>query len=243
MRSGNPVLRESTLTEVSASSRPMTLSGTVFRSVFLLLLVAATAAVTWSQVSENPAIAYTLAMGGAVGGLVFAIITSFKREWSPITAPVYAILEGLFVGAFSYVINQRFPGVVVQALFLTFAVAFALLGAFQSRIIRASETFKSVIFGATAAIAILYLFDLVLQLFFHIPIGFIHESGPIGIGFSLIVTAIAALNLVIDFDLIESGIAVRAPKYMEWYAAFALTVTLIWLYIEIVRLLSKLRRN
>jgi uncharacterized YccA/Bax inhibitor family protein len=221
----------------------MTLNGTIFRTVYLLLLVAATSALTWSQVAENPSLGYPLTIGGAIGGLVFAIVTSFKREWSPITAPIYAILEGLFVGAISFVINQRFPGVVVQALFLTFAVAFALLGAFQSRIIRASETFKSVIFGATAAIAVLYIFDLVLQMFFHIPIGFIHESGTLGIGFSLIVTAIAALNLVIDFDLIETGIAVRAPKYMEWYSAFALTVTLVWLYVEILRLLTKLRRN
>jgi uncharacterized YccA/Bax inhibitor family protein len=243
MRSGNPVLQGSSLTEVSASSRPMTLSGTVGRSIYLLLLVAATATIAWHQVSSNPSIGYPMAIGGALGGFIFAIITSFKREWSPITAPIYAILEGLFIGAISFVFEQRFPGLVIQAVMLTFGVAFALLGAFQSRIIRASDTFKAVIFGATAAIALVYIFNMIFGLIFHHSLGFIHDSGPIGIGFSLIVTAVAALNLVIDFDLIENGIAVRAPKYMEWYSAFALTVTLVWLYIEILRLLSKLRRN
>jgi len=243
MRSGNPVLQESTFTEVSSSSRPMTLTGVVSRSIYLLVLVAIAGAIAWTQSASYPAVGYPLVFGGAIGGFILAIVTSFKRQWAAITAPLYAILEGLFVGGISFVLEQRFPGLVLQAVLLTFGVAFALLAAYQSRIIRPSETFKAVIFGATAAIALVYAFSFILGIFFHISLPLIHESGPIGITFSLIVTTVAALNLVLDFDLIENGIAYRAPKWMEWYSAFALTVTLVWLYIEILRLLSKLRRN
>jgi uncharacterized YccA/Bax inhibitor family protein len=221
----------------------MTLTGVVSRSIYLLVLVAIAGAIAWTQAEIYPAMSYPLILGGAMGGFILAIVTSFKRQWAAITAPLYAILEGLFIGGISFVLEQRFPGLVLQAVLLTFGVAFALLAAYQSRIIRPSETFKAVIFGATAAIALVYAFSFILGIFFHIALPLIHESGPIGITFSLIVTAVAALNLVLDFDLIENGIAYRAPKWMEWYSAFALTVTLVWLYIEILRLLSKLRRN
>jgi uncharacterized YccA/Bax inhibitor family protein len=243
MRSGNPLLRTTTYNDVSASARPMTLSGVIGRSVFLLLLVAATAAVTWNQGAGNPGLIYPMTFAGAIGGLIFGLVTSFKKEWASVTAPFYAILEGLFIGGVSLIMERQYHGLVLQAVYLTFGVAFALLGAYQSRIIRPSETFKSVIFAATAAIALVYVFSFVIGLLFHTPIAFLHDSGPLGIGFSLVVTAVAALNLVLDFDMIESGIAGRAPKWMEWYSAFALTVTLVWLYVEILRLLSKFRRN
>jgi uncharacterized YccA/Bax inhibitor family protein len=152
-------------------------------------------------------------------------------------------LEGLFIGGISLVMEQRFPGLVLQAVLLTFGVMFALLAAYQSRIIRPSQTFKAVIVGATFGIVIVYLVSMALQLFFHAGIPLITDNGPIGIVFSLVVVGIAALNLVLDFDFIENGVASGAPKWMEWYAAFALTVTLVWLYIEILRLLSKMRRN
>jgi uncharacterized YccA/Bax inhibitor family protein len=139
--------------------------------------------------------------------------------------------------------EQRFPGLVLQAVLLTFGVMFALLAAYQSRIIRPSQTFKSIIVGATLGIAVVYLIGMLLQLFFRASIPFVHESGPIGIAFSLVVVGIAALNLVLDFDFIENGVAYGAPKWMEWYAAFGLTVTLVWLYIEVLRLLTKLRRD
>jgi uncharacterized YccA/Bax inhibitor family protein len=245
MRSGNPVLPESTFTDISQRGyvQPMTLTGVVNRSVLMLLLVAAAAASVWSFSASHPAIVSPAVMTGALGGFVVAIATSFKRNWAPVTAPVYAVLEGLFIGGISMVMEQRFPGLVLQAVLLTFGVMFALLAAYQSRIIRPSETFKSVIVGATFGIVVVYLVSMVVQLFFHTAIPLIFDSGPVGITFSLVVVGIAALNLVLDFDFIENGIAYGAPKWMEWYAAFGLTVTLVWLYLEILRLLAKTRRN
>jgi len=221
----------------------MTLAGVINRSILLLLLVAGTATGVWVYSSSQPSVIYPMVMIGALGGFVVAMVTSFKKEWSPITSPVYAVLEGLFIGGISLVMEQRFPGLVLQAVLLTFGVMFALLAAYQTRIIRPSQTFKSVIVAATFGIVIVYLISMVMQLFFHTEIPLINGSGPMGIAFSLVVVGIAALNLVLDFDFIENGVAAGAPKWMEWYAAFALTVTLVWLYIEILRLLSKLRRN
>ena len=245
MRSGNPVLPESTFTDVARGgyAAPMTLGGVIHRSVLLLLLVVGVAAGVWTYSSSHPGIIYPAVMAGAFGGFLLGIITSFKRTWAPVTAPLYAALQGLFIGGFSLAMEQRFPGLVLQAVLLTFGVMFALLAAYQSRIIRPSETFKSVIVGATLGIAVVYLVSMVLQLFIHASIPLIHENGPIGIAFSLVVVGIAALNLVLDFDFIENGVAYGAPKWMEWYAAFGLTVTLVWLYIEVLRLLTKLRRD
>ncbi len=244
MRSGNPVLSDSTFTDVQRGySQPMTLSGVINRSVLLLLLVAGTSAGVWTYANSHPSAIYPLLMTGALGGFVVGMATSFKRDWAPFTAPVYAILQGLFIGGFSLIMEQRFPGLVLQAVMLTFGVMFALLAAYQSRIIRPSQTFKSVIVGATFGIMVVYLVSMVLQLFFHTGISMINDSGPIGILFSLVVVGIAALNLVLDFDFIENGVASGAPKWMEWYAAFGLTVTLVWLYIEVLRLLAKMRRN
>jgi len=244
MRSGNPVLLNSTFTDVTrGSSRPMTLPGVIHRSILLLLLVAGTSAGVWAYSDSHPSAIYPTMMIGALSGFVVAMVTSFKKDWAAVTSPIYAVLEGLFIGGISLVMEQRFPGLVLQAVLLTFGVMFALLAAYQSRIIRPSETFKSVIVGATFGIVVVYLVSMVLQLFFHTEIPLINGSGPIGIAFSLVVVGIAALNLVLDFDFIENGVAAGAPKWMEWYAAFALTVTLVWLYIEILRLLSKMRRN
>jgi uncharacterized YccA/Bax inhibitor family protein len=221
----------------------MTLAGVINRSIVLLLLVAGTATGVWAYSNSHPSIIYPMVMIGAFGGFAVAMVTSFKRDWSPVTSPVYAVLEGLFIGGISLVMEQRFPGLVLQAVLLTFGVMFALLAAYQTRIIRPSQTFKSVIVGATFGIVVVYLVSMVMQLFFHTEIPLINGSGPMGIAFSLVVVGIAALNLVLDFDFIENGVASGAPKWMEWYAAFALTVTLVWLYIEILRLLSKMRRN
>ena len=244
MRSGNPVLPDSTFTDVQrAYSSPMTLSGVINRSILLLLLVAGTATGVWTYCNSHPSAIYPLVMTGAFGGFVVGMATSFKRDWAPFTAPVYAVLQGLFIGGFSLIMEQRFPGLVLQAVMLTFGVMFALLAAYQSRIIRPSQTFKSVVVGATFGIMVVYLVSMVLQLFFHTGISMINDSGPIGIIFSLVVVGIAALNLVLDFDFIENGVASGAPKWMEWYAAFGLTVTLVWLYIEVLRLLAKMRRN
>ncbi len=221
----------------------MTLTGVINRSILLLVLVAGTATGVWAYSNTHPSAIYPMVMIGTLGGFAVAMVTSFKRDWAPVTSPIYAVLEGLFIGGISLVMEQRFPGLVLQAVLLTFGVMFALLAAYQTRIIRPSETFKSVIVAATFGIVIVYLVCMVFQLFFHTEIPLINGSGPLGIAFSLVVVGIAALNLVLDFDFIENGVAYGAPKWMEWYAAFALTVTLVWLYIEILRLLSKLRRN
>src|SRR6516225_11294987 len=182
MRSGNPVLPESTFTDVARGGygQPMTLGGVIHRSVLLLLLVAGVAAAVWTYSSSHPGIVYPAVMTGAFGGFLLGIITSFKRTWAPVTAPLYAALEGLFIGGFSLAMEQRFPGLVLQAVLLTFGVMFALLAAYQSRIIRPSQTFKSVIVGATFGIVVVYLVSMVAQLFFHTAIPLIFDSGPVG---------------------------------------------------------------
>ncbi|GAA5079764.1 Bax inhibitor-1/YccA family protein [Lysobacter panacisoli] len=249
MRSGNPALKESTFldlasgTVVRRDSDAMTLSGTVNKTGLLLLLSVITAAFAWSQISftaEGAVGAGPYLLGGAIGGLVLAMVTIFKKEWSPVTAPMYALVEGFFLGAISAIYNHRFEGIVLQAVMLTFGTLFALLFAYRSGLIKATENFKLGVVAATGGIALLYLVTMGLGLF-GIRMPYIHESGLIGIGFSLFVVVIAALNLVLDFDFIESGVEQNAPKYMEWYGAFGLMVTLVWLYIEFLRLLSKLQ--
>jgi uncharacterized YccA/Bax inhibitor family protein len=249
MRSGNPALKESTFLDLASGemirgdSSTMTLNGTVNKTGLLLLLSVITAAYAWSQIEFTPAGpvgAMPYLLGGAIGGLVLALITTFKKEWAPVTAPLYAIVEGLFLGAISALYNARFEGIVLQAVLLTFGTLFALLFAYRSGLIRATENFKLGVVAATGGIALVYLASIVLG-FFDIRIPMIHESGIVGIGFSLFVVVIAALNLVLDFDFIETGVEQRAPKYMEWYGAFGLMVTLVWLYVEFLRLLSKLQ--
>ncbi len=171
---------------------------------------------------------------------MFALATSLKPTWAPITAPLYALIEGFFLGSISAVYEARFNGIVFQAVLLTFGTLFALLFAYRSGMIKATENFKLGVVAATGGIALVYLATIVLGLF-GVRIPFIHDSGLIGIGFSLFVVVVAALNLVLDFDFIESGVEHGAPKHMEWYGAFGLMVTLVWLYIEFLRLLSKLQ--
>lgn len=178
---------------------------------------------------------------GVIGGFVAALVTIFFKKASPIMAPIYALLEGLAIGGISAFYEVKFPGIVIQAVGLTFGTLFCLLAAYKSGLIRATENFKLGVVAATGSIALLYLVDMALM-FFGKPIGFIHDGGTFGILFSVVVVVIAALNLVLDFDFIESGVEGGSPKYMEWYAAFGLLVTLVWLYLEILRLLSKSRK-
>jgi uncharacterized YccA/Bax inhibitor family protein len=249
MRSGNPALKESTFLDLGSGAvvrregQAMTLNGTVNKTGILLLLAVLTGAFAWSQVQFTPDGAINAGpyvWGGAIGGLVFAIATIFKKEWSPVTAPLYALTEGLFLGAISAMYNHLYEGIVLQAVMLTIGTLFALLFAYRSGLIKATENFKLGVVAATGGIALIYLATFVLG-FFGIRIPMIHESGIVGIGFSLVVVVIAALNLVLDFDFIESGVDAGAPKYMEWFGAFGLMVTLVWLYIEFLRLLAKLR--
>jgi uncharacterized YccA/Bax inhibitor family protein len=247
MRSGNPALNDKTFLDIGSgrvvdAGNAMTLNGTVTKTAILLMLVVFTSAYTWRMVAGDVVspMLWPLVLGGVVGGLVFAIATVMKKTWAPVTAPLYALCEGLFLGAISAIYEARFPGIVMQAVMLTFGTLAALLMAYRSGLVKATENFKLGVVAATGAIALLYLVNIGMHLFGFKGMGFIHESGALGIAFSLFVVTIAALNLVLDFDFIESGVDAGAPKYMEWYGAFGLVVTLVWLYLEILRLLSKL---
>lgn len=240
-RSGNPVLKESTFRGLPATGEVMTIEGTVNRTyvLFLLLMIGVAATV----VSE-PAALPGLVLVGALGGLVAALATVMRKTWAPITAPAYALLEGLVVGGVSLIMEQAYPGIVFPAVSLTFGTLFALLTAYRSGLIKVTDNFRLGVAAATGAIFVVYLAQFLLGLF-GVQVGFLHEAifgaGLLGIGVSVVVIIVAALNLVLDFDFIEQGAANGAPKYMEWYGAFGLLVTLIWLYLEILRLLAKLR--
>ncbi|MGX5819105.1 Bax inhibitor-1/YccA family protein [Chitinophaga lutea] len=238
--SNNPVLKEKTFQDAShlQYSSAMTLNGTIGKMAFLLAMVLAASVFSWGSFAKGANV-MPMMLGGAIGGFVLAIVISFKKEWSPFLAPAYALAEGLFLGAISAYYSSLYDGIVIQAVGLTIATFVGMLALYRARIIRATERFKSIMFTAVAGIAIFYLIAFVLS-FFGIRIPFLHEGSLIGIGFSVLVTAIAALMLIIDFDMIESGVAQGAPKYFEWYASFALLVTLVWLYLEILRLLSKI---
>ena len=248
MRSGNPALKDSTFLDlgtgsvVSGAQDAMSLNGTVNKTAFLLVLTLAGALYTWSLFfgSNGTANLMPYVLVGGLGGFVVSLVTIFKKTWAPVTAPLYAALEGLFIGAISAMFEMKFPGIVMQAVGLTFGTLAALLMAYRSGLIKATENFKLGVVAATGGIALLYLVNIGMG-FFGKSMPFIHDSGLMGIAFSGFVVVIAALNLVLDFDFIESGVEQRAPKYMEWYAAFGLLVTLVWLYLEILRLLSKLQ--
>jgi uncharacterized YccA/Bax inhibitor family protein len=250
MKSSNPVLSDK-IYDVEARhagyGQGMTISGTINKAGVLMFLVLLSAAWTWMQFfaaqqdgTVNAGAISGYLMVGAFGGFIVAMVTTFKREWSPITAPIYALLEGLFLGGISAMFELRFPGIAIQAVAATFGTCFCLLLAYRAGLIRATEKFTLGVVAATGGIALVYFLNMILS-FFHIQIPGIFGSGPIGILFSLVVVVVAALNLILDFSLIEQGAQNGAPKYMEWYSAFALMVTLVWLYLEMLRLLSKLR--
>ena len=235
MRSGNPALNSKIFTSAAQdASGVMTIEGTINKTAMSLLLLMATASYTWANPSS------VLMMIGFIGGLVFALITIFNKTWAPYTVSVYALLEGLALGGISKWFDNQYPGIASQAIFLTFGILAALLLAYRSKLIKPTENFKLGIFAATGGIAILYLISMIMS-WFGSPIGFIHSNSTFGIIFSIGVVIIASLNLVLDFDFIEEGAEKGAPKYMEWYGAFGLLVTLIWLYLEILRLLAKLQ--
>ena len=243
-RTSNPVLSEKAFRDVAATGEAMTLQGTVNKTGFLLLCAVVTAAWTWGMAhSESPEAAMPWMFGGMIGGFIVALVTTFKARWSPITAPIYALLEGLALGGISAFFERSYPGIAVQAVGLTFGTLFVMLLAYKTGMIRATQGLKMGVIAATGGIALLYVVEMVLGGFFHIQVPAINGSGMIGIGFSIFVVIIAALNLVLDFDMIESAVSAGAPKYMEWYGAFGMMVTLVWLYLEMLRLLSKMRRR
>ena len=243
-KSSNPTLNEKIFQNPIdiSGGEVMTERGTLNKFFFLSLMILASASFTWSSFGQGKNVMPWM-IGGAIGGFIVAIVITFKKEWAAFLSPLYALLEGLFLGGISVIINasfaEKYPGIVTQAVLLTFGTVFAMYFLYRFRIIKATEKFKSVIITATMGIAIFYLLTMVLG-FFHVNIPFVYSSSALGIGFSLVVVVIAALNLILDFDMIEQGTAMGAPKYMEWYCAFGLMVTIVWLYIEILRLLSKL---
>lgn len=245
INSSNPALKKDTF-QVSATQERMTFAGVANKGMLLLVFLLTTFIYGWNTtldaLSQGAAPSPAIMFGSGILAFILAFVTIFKKEWSPITAPLYAFSEGLLLGVISAVYNYKFQGIVFNAVCLTFGTFISLLLMYRWGFIKATGTFKKVIFAATAGIGIVYLVGFILS-FFSIQIPFIHSAGPIGIGFSLFVVAIAALNLVLDFDSIEHGVRAGAPKYMEWYSSFALLITLVWLYIEILRLLSKLNRR
>jgi uncharacterized YccA/Bax inhibitor family protein len=253
MRTANPALNDKTFGRALSadySGKSMTLEGTVNKTGILLMLIIAGAAYTWNIFNiQGMGATFPWMIGGAIGGFVMALITSFNPKGAMYTAPIYALLEGLFLGGFSAYAQDMIKGqhiesvgdapIVLQAVCLTFGILLSLLFVYRLGLIKATENFKLGVAAATGGIFMIYMVSIVMG-FFGMNVPFIHESGWMGIGFSLFVVVIASLNLVLDFDFIENGAESGAPKYMEWYGAFGLVVTLVWLYIEILRLLMKL---
>jgi uncharacterized YccA/Bax inhibitor family protein len=251
MRSSNPVLQDKAFRDLPATGERMSMNGTIARTGLLLVLALITGGWTWHhfvEVAQQGGLPAGMAAispylwGGLIVGFVLALVTSFASRWAGLTAPIYAMAEGCALGGISVMLNLRYPGIVLQAVMLTAGVLAVMLLLYRSGIIKVTDRFRMGVVAATGAIALLYLVDIGLRAFTSIQIPFVHETGALGIGFSLLVVGLAALNLVLDFDMIERATAQGAPKYMEWYGAFALMVTLVWLYMEILRLLSKARR-
>lgn len=242
LKSGNPALSAKTFDGLGASADPMTLSGTINKTAILFAILLIGAGWVWNLYFASRAISDVMIYlwAGTFGGFVIALVTIFNKQVSPYTAPIYALLEGFAIGAISAFYEARRPGIALQAVGLTMGTLVCMLAAYRFQIIKVTRNFQMGLLAATGGIAVLYLVDMVLMFFGH-PVSFIHEGGTVGILFSLFVVGIAALNLVMDFDFIAKGVAQRNPKYMEWYSAFGLIVTLVWLYLEILRLLGKRR--
>lgn len=247
-KSGNPTLTQKMFdksVQIEASMQgTMSVRGTINKFGFLMIMVIAGAAYSWHLFDEGQlSTVNTLLFVGIFGGLITAIAISFKPNWASYLAPLYGLLEGLFIGAISAILNkafaEKYPGLIMQAVGLTFGVAISMFLLYNFRVIKATEKFKSVIISATFGILIFYVLTRILG-WFGVNVGFMYDSSMLSIGISLFVVAIAALNLILDFDMIEQGAERGAPKFMEWYGAFGLLVTLVWLYLEILRLLSKL---
>lgn len=227
-----------------AGGELMSVEGAINKTALLLLLVVAGATWVWTRYFQalDPAVVMPYLVGGIIGGLAAAIATIFVPTWARITAPIYAAAEGLALGGISAMYEQQLHGIVFQAIGLTLGVLAVMLVLYRSGIIKVTDRFRMIVVAATGGIALFYLVTIVLG-FFHVNVPFLFGGGTGAIIFSLVVVGIAAMNLALDFDFISRGAEHGAPKFMEWYAAFGLMVTLIWLYLEILRLLSNVRRR
>lgn len=242
-KGGNPVISEKTFERaIPGDGGTMTVQGTINKFGIMFLMVLGAASFTWSLFYKGVDVMPWM-WGSMIAGFILAIVITFKKEWAPFLALGYALCEGLFLGAisavFDYVFRESYPGIIMQAVLLTFGTAGTMYAFYHFGIIRATNTFKKVVMTATAAIFLFYLISMVLRLF-GIQMPYLHDNGIIGISISVVIVTIAALNLILDFDMIENGATHGAPKYFEWYGAFGLMVTIVWLYLEILRLLSKL---
>lgn len=242
MRTSNPVFskRFTDISQSASGAGSMSIAGTIDKAVILFFLVLISATFTWNRYLDESAGVNSLMMLGLFGGFIAAMITVFKPTWAPITAPAYALLEGLFLGGISVYFNYIYPGLPFQAVGLTFAVLAVMLGLYRFRIIRVTEKLRAGIMAATLGVLLFYVSLWVLR-FLGVGLGFMMNSSPLGIGISLVIVGIAAFNLLLDFDFIERASAQGYPAFMNWVGAFGLMVTLIWLYLEILRLLSRLR--
>lgn len=241
LKSSNPALNARTFeNRFSIAGESMTMQGTVNKTGLLLFCAAATAAWTWWLARTQPEAAPLCLWGGLIGGLVFALVTTFKKEWSPFTAPIYALCEGFALGGISAALNQVYSGIVLQALGLTGTVTAVMLLLYTSGVIRATPKFTVGVIAATGGIFLFYMIDFVMGFFGH-RVSVLYSNGPWGIAISVVIVIVAALNLILDFNFIETGVRAGAAKYMEWYGAFGIMVTLVWMYIEILHLLSAIR--
>jgi uncharacterized YccA/Bax inhibitor family protein len=252
LRSHNPVLRDKIFQSLPATGEPMTLNGTLVRTGLLLVLMIITGTWTWSHfmaavaggdLAAGAAAVQPYFWGGMIVGFILAIASAFKPNWTPLTAPLYALAEGTFLGAISAMFEVRYQGIVLQAVMASIGVLVVMLFLYRSGVIKVTQKFRMGVFAATGGIMLLYLVQWGISAFTgYGGMSFVFGGGTFGILFSIFVVCIAALNLVLDFDLIERAKAAGAPEYMEWYCAFALMVTLVWLYLELLRLLANTRR-
>lgn len=244
-KGGNPAMSEKTFEQLQyVGDDAMTVRGTMNKFGLMFIMLLGGASFTWSMFYQAGAAAVMPWMWGSlIGGMIVGFVIIFKKTWAPFLALGYGLLEGLFLGGVSAFYDsafaERYPSIIMHAVLLTFGCAAAMYVLYQTGVIKATNTFKKVVFTATAGIAFFYLIALVLRLF-GMQMPFLHDNGPIGIGISLVIVAVAALNLVLDFDMMREGAEQGAPKYFEWYCAFGLMVTIVWLYLEILRLLAKL---
>ncbi|RZJ68061.1 MAG: Bax inhibitor-1/YccA family protein [Flavobacterium sp.] len=250
-KSNNPFFKNKSFTNTSRAAEKvheavvidynetMTVSGTINKTIFMLLGLMASAGVTWFLIATGALNPFIPLVAGAILGIVFVLVVSFKPQHSAWVAPGYAIFEGLFIGALSAIFEAMYPGIVIQAVAATFVTFLVCLGLYRAGIVKVTERFKSVVIGATMAIALYYLLSWISTFFINYqPIH--HGNSLMSIGISVFVIVIAALNLFLDFDQIEKGAQQRHPKFMEWFGAMGLIITLVWLYVEFLRLLSKL---
>jgi len=246
-KSSNPTLQEKTyqgtILEGLSSGAEMTMKGTLNKFGVLMALMTASTLFAWDQYDKGSD-PMPMMLVGVFGGLVLALVMMFKKQWAGYIAPAYAILEGLFVGSISAMYNHAYPGLPTQAVALTLLVTLVMFLLYRYRIIKVTKKLRMVIVVATSAIAVFYMIQWITYLAMGSPIGsFTNAATPVGIGFSILVVGLAAFNLLLNFDMIEKGVELKAAKYMEWYSAFGLLVTVVWLYLELLRLLSKLQRN